>query len=54
MARYLIAAALVAAVTAQAKVGHGPAMKAAIRAATSASSRTRIHCAHANAIGLLG
>ena len=48
MARYLIAAALVAAVTAQATVGHGPAMKAAIRAATSASSRTRIHCAHAH------
>lgn len=48
MARYLVAAALVAAVTAQAKVGHGPAMKAAICAATSASSRTRIHCAHAH------
>ena len=48
MARYLIAAALVAAVTTQATVGHGPAMKAAIRAATSASSRTRIHCAHAH------
>ena len=43
MARYLIAAALVAAVTTQATVGHGPAMEAAIRAATSASSRTRIH-----------
>ena len=48
MARYLIAAALVAAVTTQATVGHGPAMEAAIRAATSASSRTRIHCARAH------
>ena len=45
---YLIAAALVAAATTQATVGHGPAMEAAIRAATSASSRTRIHCARAH------